>query len=138
MSVTCGARSAAQRAAMAGLGLTLESRAAALFSLLARHVPSQPRPNAPSLVLGTLQPLVKTEPERACYRLIGGVLVQRTVKDVAPTLETNYAGIKEVLETLVKTYKSKEEEFGAFQREHKISVSRAGERALARGRAHSG
>lgn len=76
-----------------------------------------------SLVLGTLQPLVKTEPERVCYRLIGGVLVQRTVKDVAPALETNYAGIKEVLETLVKTYKAKEEEFGAFQREHKISVS---------------
>ncbi|TXT13150.1 hypothetical protein VHUM_01551 [Vanrija humicola] len=75
-----------------------------------------------SLVLGTLQPLVKTEPERACYRLIGGVLVQRTVKDVAPTLETNYAGIKEVLETLVKTYKTKEDEFGAFQREHKISM----------------
>lgn len=75
------------------------------------------------LVLGTLQPLVKTEPDRKCYRLIGGVLVERTVKDVAPALETNYSGIKEVLETLVKTYKSKEEEFGAFQREHKIAVS---------------
>ncbi len=76
-----------------------------------------------SLVLGTLQPLTKTEPERACYRLIGGVLVQRTVKDVVPALETNYGGIKEVLETLVKTYKGKEEEFNKFQREHKIQVS---------------
>lgn len=75
------------------------------------------------LVLGTLQPLVKTEPKRTCYRLIGGVLVQRTVQDIVPTLETNYAGIKDVLETLVKNYKAKEEEFGAFQREYKIGVS---------------
>ncbi|BEJ14380.1 hypothetical protein CspHIS471_0401470 [Cutaneotrichosporon sp. HIS471] len=75
-----------------------------------------------ALVLGTLQPLTKTEPERTCYRLIGGVLVQRTVKDVVPALETNYGGIKEVLETLVKTYKGKEEEFNAFQREHKIQM----------------
>jgi prefoldin subunit 2 len=77
----------------------------------------------PSLVLGTLQPLIKTEPTRSCYRLVGGVLVQRTVQDVVPALETNYSGIKEVLETLVKNYKAKEEEFGAFQREYKIGVS---------------
>jgi len=80
-------------------------------------------PLTPSLVLNTLQPLSKTEPTRACYRLIGGVLVQRNVKDVVPALETNYTGIKEVLETLVKNYKAKEEEFGAFQREYKIGVS---------------
>lgn len=49
--------------------------------------------------------------------------MQRNVKDVVPALETNYGGIKEVLETLVKTYKTKEEEFNAFQREHKIQVS---------------
>ncbi|RSH79910.1 uncharacterized protein EHS24_009578 [Apiotrichum porosum] len=80
-----------------------------------------------ALVLGTLQPLVSTEPERACYRLIGGVLVERTVKDVVPALETNYSGIKEVLDTLVKTYKGKEEEFGAFQREHNISMPGRGQ-----------
>lgn len=67
--------------------------------------------------------MVDTDPERKCFRLIGGVLVQRTVKDVVPALETNYTGIKEVLETLVKTYKGKEEEFAKFQREHKIVVS---------------
>jgi prefoldin subunit 2 len=46
------------------------------------------------------------------------------VKDVVPALETNYSGIKEVLESLVKTYKGKEEEFGAFQREYGIQVNR--------------
>jgi prefoldin subunit 2 len=75
------------------------------------------------LVLSTLQPLVGTHPKRICYRLIGGILVERTVTDVVPALETNYSGIKEVLDSLVRSYKSKEEEFGGFQREYGISVS---------------
>lgn len=75
------------------------------------------------LVLSTLQPLVKTAPERICYRLIGGVLVERTVIEVVPALETNYGGIKEVLDSLMKTYKNKEEEFNGFQREYNIQVS---------------
>lgn len=106
-----------------------------LESELDEHA-SVPRPPSPSLhatsvptlttslVLSTLQPLVKTDPSRPCYRLIGGVLVERTVVDVVPALETNFGGIKEVLESLMKTYKNKEEEFGGFQREYGIQVSR--------------
>lgn len=45
------------------------------------------------------------------------------MKEVVPQLETNYTGIKSVLEGLVKTYKGKEEEFGQFQREYGIQVS---------------
>lgn len=78
----------------------------------------------PRLVLQTLKPLVTTSPNRSCYRLIGGTLVKRSVTDVVPALETNYSGIKDVLEGLVRSYKSKETEFGAFQREYGISVSR--------------
>jgi len=77
------------------------------------------------LVLSTLQPLLKSTPTRQCYRLIGGTLVQRTVTDVYPALETNYTGIKEVLDTLVRTYRGKEEEFGGFQREYEIQVGLA-------------
>ena len=40
-----------------------------------------------------------------------------------PTLETNYSGIKEVLDGLVRSYKGKEDEFGVFQKEHGIQVS---------------
>lgn len=75
------------------------------------------------LVLSTLRPLVKTAPTRTCYRLIGGVLTERTVQDVVPTLETNFGGIKEVLESLMKTYKGKEGEFTDFQKEYGIQVS---------------
>lgn len=59
------------------------------------------------LVLETLTPL---DGERKCFRLINGVLVERTVSDVVPLLQTNAEGLKKVLEELVKTYKSKENE----------------------------
>ena len=38
------------------------------------------------LVLETLK---GTEKERTCYRMIGGVLVQRTVGEILPTLENS-------------------------------------------------
>jgi prefoldin subunit 2 len=49
-------------------------------------------------------------------------LVERTVVDVVPALESTYGGIKEVLESLTKAYRSKEDEFGTFQREYGIQV----------------
>ncbi|KAG8891614.1 hypothetical protein FRB99_003457, partial [Tulasnella sp. 403] len=72
------------------------------------------------LVLKTLEECLETEPDRTCFRLIGGVLVERTVKEVAPQIKTNRDGIRRVLDTLVTQYKTKEEEFQSFQREHGI------------------
>lgn len=60
-----------------------------------------------SLVLETLQDACKTEPDRKCFRLVGGVLVERTVKDVSPQLESQYEQIKALLETLTSQYKTK-------------------------------
>jgi prefoldin subunit 2 len=42
--------------------------------------------------------------------MINGVLVERTVKDVVPALQTNADGLKKVLDELVKQYKAKQDE----------------------------
>ncbi|MGI4816129.1 MAG: prefoldin subunit [Janthinobacterium lividum] len=59
------------------------------------------------LVLETLDPLPGT---RKCFRMINGVLVERTVEDVIPALKTNSEGLKKVLDELVKQYKKQQED----------------------------
>ena len=58
-------------------------------------------------MLETLDPLSEN---RKCFRLINGVLVERTVKDVVPALKTNQEGLRKVLDDLVKQYKTKQDE----------------------------
>lgn len=45
------------------------------------------------LVLSTLEEALSEEPDRQCFRLVGGVLVERTVKDVVPALQMNREGV---------------------------------------------
>jgi hypothetical protein len=68
------------------------------------------------LVLETLQPL---SGDRKCFRMINGVLTERTVKEVVPILQTNSEGLKKALDELVKQYKSKQDEMEKW----KVSVS---------------
>jgi prefoldin subunit 2 len=42
--------------------------------------------------------------------MINGVLVERTVKEVVPALQTNSEGLKKVLDDLVLQYKTKQDE----------------------------
>ena len=58
-------------------------------------------------MLETLGPLPE---DRKCFRMINGVLVERTIKDVKPAVETNSEGLKKVLEELVKQYKKQQDE----------------------------
>lgn len=60
----------------------------------------------------TLEPL---SGDRKCFRLINGVLVERTVKDVVPALKTNQEGLKKVLDDMVKQYKSKQDELDKWK-----------------------
>ena len=64
------------------------------------------------LVTETLQPLPG---DRKCFRLINGVLVERTVKDILPALKTNSDGLKQVLDELVKQYKGKQDEMDKWK-----------------------
>jgi prefoldin subunit 2 len=59
------------------------------------------------LVLETLEPLPE---DRKCFRMINGVLVERTVKEVVPALKTNSDGLQKLLSELVLQYKAKEQE----------------------------
>lgn len=52
-----------------------------------------------SLVIDTLKDV---DPSRKCFRLVGGVLVERTVKEVLPALETNKEQV--MVENRKKTY----------------------------------
>lgn len=59
------------------------------------------------LVIETLDPLPK---DRKCFRMVNGVLVERTINDVLPALKTNSDGLKQVLEEMLKQYKTKQSE----------------------------
>ncbi|KAL7210203.1 hypothetical protein ACSBR1_031713 [Camellia fascicularis] len=45
-----------------------------------------------SLVMNAIKPL---DPSRRCYRMIGGVLVERTIKEVLPAVQRNKEGLEE-------------------------------------------
>ncbi|KAJ5920381.1 hypothetical protein N7516_011239, partial [Penicillium verrucosum] len=71
------------------------------------------------LVIETLDPLAA---DRKCFRMVNGVLVERTVKDVLPTLKTNSDGLKQVLEDMLKQYKSKQGELDTWKKKNNIQV----------------
>ncbi|KAL8985242.1 MAG: hypothetical protein Q9177_004490 [Variospora cf. flavescens] len=71
------------------------------------------------LVLETLTPLPK---DRKCFRMINGVLVERTVKDVLPALQTNADGLKKLLDELVKQYKRQQEDMEKWKKKNNVQV----------------
>ena len=92
-------------------------------------------------MVDTLKAAQKVDPARKCFRLIGGVLVERSVADVVPALEANLTSVsllcwsicthtweltrarrarsqlRQVLESLVAQYKGKEEQIAALQKQ---------------------
>ncbi|KAH6998311.1 Prefoldin beta-like protein [Ilyonectria sp. MPI-CAGE-AT-0026] len=71
------------------------------------------------LVLETLEPL---SGGRKCFRLINGVLVERTVQDVVPALKTNQDGLRKVLDDLVKQYKTKQDDLEKWKKKNNVQV----------------
>ncbi|KAJ6755373.1 PREFOLDIN SUBUNIT 2 [Salix purpurea] len=71
-----------------------------------------------SLVINAIQPL---DQSRRCYRMIGGVLVERTVKEVLPAVQRNKEGIEEVIARLNEAAEKKKREIADF--EDKVQVN---------------
>eukprot|EP00903_Cladosiphon_okamuranus_P005423 g5409.t1 len=69
------------------------------------------------MVVDTLEPMDAT---RRAYRLVGGVLVERTVGEVLPTVKANQEGIKQLLQQLATSRAKKEKEAAEWKIKYKI------------------
>lgn len=70
-------------------------------------------------VIQTLNELPK---DRRAYRMVGGVLVERTVQEVLPAVTANRDGIAQVLAQLNDNIKQKEKAADEWQRKYNIQV----------------
>ncbi|CAD5110756.1 DgyrCDS124 [Dimorphilus gyrociliatus] len=69
------------------------------------------------LVLKTLQ---EVDPERRCYRMVGTVTVERTVKDVIPALAHNCVKLNELIKSLEKQLEQKGKEINEYREKYDI------------------
>ncbi|CAM8998404.1 unnamed protein product [Rhodiola kirilowii] len=74
-----------------------------------------------SLVINAIQPL---DPSRRCYRMIGGVLVERTIKEVLPAVQRNKEGIEEVIARLTGALEKKKKDISDFENKYKIRIQK--------------
>ncbi|KAJ8281819.1 hypothetical protein COCON_G00043380 [Conger conger] len=75
--------------------------------------------NEHSLVIDTLQ---EVDPSRKCFRLVGGVLVERTVKEVLPALESNKGQISRIVESLSTQMQAKGRELTEYRERYNIRL----------------
>ncbi|KAF9990625.1 hypothetical protein BGZ75_000823 [Mortierella antarctica] len=119
MSSSSSSSAASKRPSDQELTQTYNNMKSELNSLAQKIGELETEADEHTLVVDTISPL---DADRKCFRLVGGVLVERTVKEVLPALKTNQEGIKNVTMQLVQKYKSKEDEFMAFQKKYNIQV----------------
>ncbi|KAJ4957317.1 hypothetical protein NE237_014100 [Protea cynaroides] len=75
-----------------------------------------------SLVIGAIQPL---DQSRRCYRMIGGVLVERTIKEVLPAVQRNKEGLEEVISRMNEALEKKKKEISEFEAKYKIRIRKS-------------
>ena len=80
------------------------------------------------LVISTLEPMDKG---RKCFRLVGDVLVERTVGETLPAVLNNKQKLEEAIGQLEKAVDSQKKDLGDFQAKYKITVSNRGSEAQA-------
>lgn len=75
-----------------------------------------------SLVINAIQPL---DQSRRCYRMIGGVLVERTIKEVLPAVQRNKEGLEEVIARFNEALEKKKKDISDFEAKYKIRIRKA-------------
>lgn len=70
-------------------------------------------------VIATLQTV---DPDRKCFRLIGGVLCERTVKEVLPQLTENKEYIEKRITKINEDLMKKGVQINKFKEEHNIKI----------------
>ncbi|XP_055342947.1 prefoldin subunit 2-like [Paramacrobiotus metropolitanus] len=68
------------------------------------------------------QMLEKLEPERKCFRRVGGVLVERTVAEVLPAISSTRSQIVTTLKAMREQLEIKSKEIQEYKKVHKIVV----------------
>ncbi|XP_036444104.1 prefoldin subunit 2-like [Colossoma macropomum] len=92
-----------------------------------------------SLVIDALK---EVDPSRKCYRLIGGVLVERTVSEVLPALENNKEQISKIVDSLGTQMQTKGKELNEYRERYNIRIvgedEAAGKAAVAKRESEGG
>lgn len=76
------------------------------------------------LVEETLKPL---DEKRRAFRLVGGVLVERTVGEVLPTVVTNRENLEKVVDKVRSTLEEKQKELVAWKIKYNIKTAEEAE-----------
>lgn len=67
-----------------------------------------------------IETLKNVNEDRKCFRLIGGVLTERKVKDVLPVLITNQEKLREFIDKLHEQIGKKGQEINDYREKHNI------------------
>eukprot|EP01015_Nassula_variabilis_P024552 TRINITY_DN4712_c0_g1_i5.p3 TRINITY_DN4712_c0_g1~~TRINITY_DN4712_c0_g1_i5.p3 ORF type:complete len:117 (+),score=40.19 TRINITY_DN4712_c0_g1_i5:65-415(+) len=72
-----------------------------------------------------MEALKELEDTRKCWRMVGGVLVERTVGEVKPSIQQNIEMIEKTLQTYNENMKKKEKEIIDFELAYGIKGDKA-------------
>ncbi|XP_012054013.1 PREDICTED: probable prefoldin subunit 2 [Atta cephalotes] len=75
--------------------------------------------NEHKIVIDTLK---NVDPKRKCFRMIGGLLCERTVEDVMPALVTNKEQLMKVIDALNDQVTKKGIEINEYKEKHNIRI----------------
>ena len=72
------------------------------------------------LVLDALKPL---DPNRKCFRMVGDIVVERTVEEVMPAVVKNRDGIVQTMNKMGEALADKQKYADEFAAKHKVSMA---------------